>query len=284
MWIVPLALSGCAEDPAEQDLDLDGFSAIQGDCDDTDPDIAPGQGEVCDGVDQDCNGQIDDMPIDGQTYFVDDDDDGFGDDQRTLDACARPDGYAAEGGDCDDADPLIHPDGIDIEGEDRNCDGTIDFEPPNQVYEGPTLIDSASVTCQGSEVVFEVGTIGPAVRGIVFSQETAASIAYGPQYADEHDLDLLDADPLDHWSTLGQSLTHSVLLSDWIRNDSTVFRCPDHHGDLGYMTYAVGVYDDTNTLVDCIAFGHDPHGLIDGDFDFRFADPTFNLGVCAIAL
>jgi Ca2+-binding RTX toxin-like protein len=43
----------------ESDNDGDGFSLADGDCDDTDPQINPGATEILDGVDNDCNGQID---------------------------------------------------------------------------------------------------------------------------------------------------------------------------------------------------------------------------------
>ncbi|MFC1612019.1 MopE-related protein [Myxococcota bacterium] len=41
------------------DLDGDGFSVAEGDCDDSDPSIYPGAPEICDGIDQDCNDVVD---------------------------------------------------------------------------------------------------------------------------------------------------------------------------------------------------------------------------------
>src|SRR5687768_8873567 len=96
LWFAVVACGGGG------DADGDGFAFTAGDCDDADPAISPDAVEVCDGVDQDCNGVPDDAPSDGETYYADDDADGYGDDERTLVACALPDGYAAEGGDCED--------------------------------------------------------------------------------------------------------------------------------------------------------------------------------------
>jgi hypothetical protein len=43
------------------------------------------------------------------TYFLDWDNDGFGNPSRTVKSCAPPAGYVANGLDCDDLDPLAHP-------------------------------------------------------------------------------------------------------------------------------------------------------------------------------
>ena len=63
------------------------------DCDDTDPDVFPDAPERCDGVDQDCDGEIDEDVQD--VWFADADGDGFGDADSLLDACDPPDGYVA---------------------------------------------------------------------------------------------------------------------------------------------------------------------------------------------
>ncbi len=57
----------------DDDDDGDGFTDYQGDCDDTDSAINPGAKEACDGVDNNCDGQIDEpeilftFPVDGST-------------------------------------------------------------------------------------------------------------------------------------------------------------------------------------------------------------------------
>jgi len=52
--------SGTTETHPSPDADGDGWTVAEGDCDDANPDRNPGEAEVQDGVDQDCDGQVDD--------------------------------------------------------------------------------------------------------------------------------------------------------------------------------------------------------------------------------
>ena len=91
-----------ADDDADpSDLDEDGYSVSEGDCDDGNPDVHPGAAEVCNGEDDDCDGLL-------------------GDDERDLDG----DGVMVCDGDCDDADSAVHPGANEIcDGVDNDCDG-----------------------------------------------------------------------------------------------------------------------------------------------------------------
>ncbi len=91
------------------DVDGDGYAGggVGDDCDDQDPDINPGADEVCDGVDNNCDEQVDEGVL--STWYPDADGDGFGDPGLAVDACAQPEGMVAEGRDCDDTDPGVYP-------------------------------------------------------------------------------------------------------------------------------------------------------------------------------
>ncbi len=91
--------TGCAATP--------GFVGNADDCDDEDAGISPDGVETCDGVDQDCDGTIDDDPVDGALWFEDADADGYGDPGSSVRACERVDGYTENAEDTDDADPSV---------------------------------------------------------------------------------------------------------------------------------------------------------------------------------
>jgi hypothetical protein len=119
-FLIALALivAGCA------DADLDGVGGAR-DCDDDDPRVFKGATEVCDGVDNDCNGQIDEgVAI---VAFQDRDGDGFGDPTRARRVCTMPEDGVDNDGDCNDFDPSAFP-GADERCDlvDNDCDGETD--------------------------------------------------------------------------------------------------------------------------------------------------------------
>ena len=95
------------------------------DCDDSDVASYPGAEEICDGKDNNCDGQIDEgVQI---TYYHDADGDGYGNEADTLMSCEAPLNYTTDNTDCDDSDALSYPGAAEIcDGKDNNCDGQID--------------------------------------------------------------------------------------------------------------------------------------------------------------
>jgi hypothetical protein len=117
--VLDCADTDCADDTVCCDVDEDGFYGAQcagPDCDDSNPAVHPGANEVVNGIDDNCDGDIDE----GSDVF-DDDGDGFSEDQ----------------GDCNDANAAINPDAVEIPGNsvDDDCDGVVD-EDDDGIHDG----------------------------------------------------------------------------------------------------------------------------------------------------
>jgi len=104
-----------------------GYTTQPGDCHDGNPDINPGEAEVCDGIDNNCNGMSDEGLI-FITYYPDGDGDGYGITGLGQSLCANPGaGYTTQPGDCHDGNADINPGEAEVcDGIDNNCNGMID--------------------------------------------------------------------------------------------------------------------------------------------------------------
>ena len=119
------------------------YALQDGDCDDTDASINPGAAEDCNGIDDNCNGQVDEG-LTNNDWFLDDDGDGYGAGAPTASCVAPGPNYVLLDGDCDDNDADINPGATDVcNGEDDNCNGIVD-DGPMETYTGNLLFDKQS--------------------------------------------------------------------------------------------------------------------------------------------
>ena len=144
-----------ADGYGDEESDLETFCGVldsgyvenDEDCDDTNTDINPGVlDEVCDYIDADCDGDNDSLQF--VEFWVDLDQDGFGDEFADYPASSCPDdppsefyALASNGQDCDDSDVDTNPEAEEVceDGIDNNCDLLVDDEdevgcPPPPYY------------------------------------------------------------------------------------------------------------------------------------------------------
>ncbi len=119
---------GTPDPPADFiDKDGDGYNDGIDDCDDGLATANPDGTEICNGVDDDCDGVVDNGATDGSAFYPDLDLDGYGDDAGSVVACEAPEDHVAQGGDCDDGLNTVNP-AVDerCNDIDDNCDGAVD--------------------------------------------------------------------------------------------------------------------------------------------------------------
>jgi hypothetical protein len=138
--------------------DSQGYVAEGGDCDDGDSSVHPTADETCDGRDEDCDGTVDDDPVDGSTWYQDWDSDGYGDASATRAACEEPFGYVDRAGDCDDGSAEVNPGADEVcDGLDNDCDSEIDFG--NRVpTDHSSIEDAIDANSSGDTICVEAGT------------------------------------------------------------------------------------------------------------------------------
>jgi PKD-like domain/Secretion system C-terminal sorting domain/Putative metal-binding motif len=136
-----------------------GYVAVAGDCDDNNAAVNPGAAEVCNNIDDNCNGLTDDgLPT--FTYYADVDADTYGDASNSVTTCATslPVGYVSNSTDCDDNNAAVNPGATEICGNliDDNCDGSIDEgcgcsnPPTSNAGANQTICAGQNVSLNGS--------------------------------------------------------------------------------------------------------------------------------------
>jgi Bacterial Ig-like domain/Putative metal-binding motif/von Willebrand factor type D domain len=127
-----------------------GYSPVDDDCDDDDPERFKGQFEICDEKDNDCDGKVDEARQDAP-WFLDKDKDGFGDATSTpIYSCERIPGRVLSSNDCDDAKAAINPAAAEqCDAVDNDCSGAKDFPLGINDFEDDDSDGLADAMCTG---------------------------------------------------------------------------------------------------------------------------------------
>ena len=167
----------------------DGYVALAKDCDDTAKSINPGAVEICDGKDQNCNDEIDEDGIGGQTFYADSDGDGYGARSETTEACSQPDGFVGNDDDCNDDNAAVAPGQEELcNNIDDDCDGSRDEE----AADAPTwYLDGDRDSFGGSDVTQKACTKPSGFVDNADDCDDLASITYpgAEEVCDEADND-----------------------------------------------------------------------------------------------
>ena len=180
------SIAGCVE--RYEDRDADGFGsdmnaaclceptathpvAVGGDCNDEHPRAYPFALEVCNGIDDDCDGAVDEDGAQGcRVLYRDADGDGVGASDESVCACTTAGGYAPQAGDCDDADPSRSPSLEERCDElDNDCDGAVDEGVTRTGYidaDGDGWGSAPVDGCTATAVVARSGDCNDASAGI----------------------------------------------------------------------------------------------------------------------
>ncbi len=154
------------------------------DCDDGDAAVSPAGTEACNGVDDDCDTDVDEAGATGETdWYADADGDGYGDGAATS-ACDAPAGHVAADGDCDDGDELAYPGAAELcDGVDQDCDGaTADEVGAATWFDAAGTPTDVSVDLAAGTVASPV-VIGDAASADLVMSEGTLQLCDGTWYA-----------------------------------------------------------------------------------------------------
>ncbi len=254
------------------------------DCDDTVATIYPAAAEHCDGVDEDCDGSVDEEAVDFLTFYADTDEDSYGDASASLLACSLPSGYVADATDCDDSSSSISPASIEnCNSIDDDCDGTTD---ENDAADAPLWYTDADGDSYGDTTTAAPACTQPAGSVALSGDCDDADAAHSPATPehcdgiDENCDGVIDDSPIDgtpyyldgDGDGFGDAATLNTACTPPSSSVSTAGDCDDNNADIapGLPEHCDGIDEDCdgnadNAAVDMLTWYADADGDTYGD-------------------
>lgn len=243
-----------------EDLDGDGFGAGEGllvcspldeglvfdgnDCDDNDASVAPGAQEICDLLDNDCDGRVDEGAPQEWVY-ADADGDGYGDSGAGREICGDAgEGYVYNDQDCDDGDGSVYPGATELcDGLDQDCSG----EGPDSISECSCQVleadDKKVIYCGDYKSWFQAQEVCQSVASDLFSvrsnKENRAIMAIVDAYEATLWVGMSDVADEGTWEWVDGS---SVSYTNWAPGEPNNYGNDEDCLEVGY--YASGAWND----------------------------------------
>ncbi|MCB9759584.1 MAG: hypothetical protein H6739_07060 [Alphaproteobacteria bacterium] len=147
-------------------------------------------------------------------------------------------------------------------------------DPPDDIYDGPVEIRSVSPTCDDERWAIDVFLVGWMSETELFMADTSADwVEYGHPFPPTEPWDEVSADtrgmydPWGSWDNPFLTLDIVADVNDVRLGRSTLFTCtPDQ---MEALTFSVKVWDTRGEEADCVAWGMDQDGTVDG---YAFGD------------
>jgi hypothetical protein len=242
-----------AGDPLSPMVSCDSSTSVAepNDCNDADNTVHPGAAEWCDGVDNDCDGLVDDEQpgvLGTSAWYPDDDGDGFGALTEPYWACTPPPGSVVVGGDCEDDNLAVRPlappicdgvvdndcDGVDEENElDRDgdgetpCDGDCDDRDPVRAASHREVCNGVDDDCDGkvdmSDPSIDRYSCGWCPEPAGFAQTPPIAESYNPCLLDPEVRALCRDDPSRPDTHVSGERLHRVRFRDDIEHRRQLF-------------------------------------------------------------
>lgn len=171
------------------------------DCDDNNPNVHPGAKEVCNGVDDNCDGKTD--PDMTESFYKDKDQDGYGLSTDVTTVCigtAPPKGYVKQAGDCNDS------------AEDMNGDGKVDgfwiHKDATETCDDGIDNNCAGGTDEGCAPEFtDLKTGDNFAIAVTWPSDKVGQKIFAVEYYTEHDVDIGA-----EWTLKEASATSNVMI------------------------------------------------------------------------